>query len=266
MNEQTHTTFAGEVKTPVIAGVEITTDKHGRFNLNALHKASGEGDGKKPGNWLRLDATKALIAELKNRCSDLSIAPVSSSRGGGDQGTFAHELLAVDYAGWISPAFRLEVHRVFIDYRTGTLPPAPFPADTLEQIERSFGIMRSLIHKVTEIEKALPGIVTSLVEPLVAARLAEQHLLLRSGKTAKQIWDAHGFPPRIKGSALWFGNRLAKLGCLAGGGMRADRGDKSIRLFDPDKATISLDLGFARTVEAYVAGRRGQRSLFEVKK
>lgn len=26
---------------PVIAGVEITTDEHGRFNLNALHKASG---------------------------------------------------------------------------------------------------------------------------------------------------------------------------------------------------------------------------------
>ncbi|UBX29978.1 DNA-binding protein [Arsenophonus apicola] len=26
---------------PIIAGVEITTDSDGRFNLNALHKASG---------------------------------------------------------------------------------------------------------------------------------------------------------------------------------------------------------------------------------
>lgn len=27
---------------PVIAGVEINTDTEGRFNLNALHKASGK--------------------------------------------------------------------------------------------------------------------------------------------------------------------------------------------------------------------------------
>ncbi|OTA18172.1 hypothetical protein Xbed_03169 [Xenorhabdus beddingii] len=37
---------------PVIAGVEITTDSEGRFNLNALHKASGAGESKKPSQWL----------------------------------------------------------------------------------------------------------------------------------------------------------------------------------------------------------------------
>lgn len=42
-------------------------------------------------------------------------------RGGG---TFAHELLAVEYAGWISPAFRLKVNQTFIDYRAGRLQPA----------------------------------------------------------------------------------------------------------------------------------------------
>jgi len=39
-------------------------------------------------------------------------------------GTFAHELLAISYAGWISPAFHLKVNQVFIDYRTGALQPA----------------------------------------------------------------------------------------------------------------------------------------------
>ncbi len=38
---------------PVIAGVEITTDSEGRFNLNALHKASGLGSNKAPAQWLR---------------------------------------------------------------------------------------------------------------------------------------------------------------------------------------------------------------------
>lgn len=39
---------------PMIAGVEITTDAEGRFNLNALHKASGLGEGK---TTSKLDAT-----------------------------------------------------------------------------------------------------------------------------------------------------------------------------------------------------------------
>ena len=33
---------------PVIAGISITTDKEGRYNLNALHKASGGKDAKRP--------------------------------------------------------------------------------------------------------------------------------------------------------------------------------------------------------------------------
>ncbi|EPY8596759.1 phage antirepressor KilAC domain-containing protein, partial [Escherichia coli] len=32
--------------------------------------------------------------------------------------------LAVEYAGWISPAFRLKVNQTFIDYRAGRLQPA----------------------------------------------------------------------------------------------------------------------------------------------
>ncbi|MGT3291634.1 KilA-N domain-containing protein, partial [Yersinia enterocolitica] len=34
---------------------------------------------------------------------------------GVNQGTFAHELLAIEYAGWISPAFRLQVNQTFLD-------------------------------------------------------------------------------------------------------------------------------------------------------
>lgn len=109
---------------PMIAGVEITTDAHGRFNLNALHRASGGEKSKQPSNWIRLEATQALIAELESHSSDLRSAPTSTVNGGSAPGTFAHELLAIDYAGWISPAFRLQVHQVFIDFRTGKLASA----------------------------------------------------------------------------------------------------------------------------------------------
>ncbi|MFE3838916.1 KilA-N domain-containing protein [Pseudogemmobacter sonorensis] len=247
------------VKLPVIAGVEITTDAEGRFNLNALHRASGLGANKAPAQWLRTQAAQDLVAELER--GDVQNC-ISASKGGtGVQGTFAHELLAISYAGWISPAFQLQVNRVFLDYRTGSLAPA-IPAETLEQIERSFGIMRMVAHKVTEMEKALPGIVTSLVQPLVAARLAESALLLRHGKTAKQIWDAAGLPPKIRGSAVWFGNRLKEGGCLLEG--RADRGDGAIRLFDPDKAGTLLSLGLRYRAKTYADERKGQGRLMLV--
>ncbi|WP_299946943.1 KilA-N domain-containing protein [uncultured Microbulbifer sp.] len=106
---------------PIIAGVEITTDMEGRFNLNALHRAGQAGGHKSPSQWLRRDEMKALIAELESQSVNLHFGPINTIRGGSAPGTFAHELLAVEYAGWISPAFRLQVNQTFIDYRTGKL-------------------------------------------------------------------------------------------------------------------------------------------------
>jgi len=132
------------IRLPVIAGVEITTDEAGRFNLNALHRASGTGDHKRPSKWLATEHAKALIEELQKNLSpnqgfgqillDAEI-PVSVIKGGVSPGTFAHELLAISYAGWISPAFQLQVNQVFLDYRTGRLSvPVAKPALTTIEI------------------------------------------------------------------------------------------------------------------------------------
>src|SRR5690606_20782518 len=94
------------------------------------------------------------------------------------------------YAKYLSPEFHMWCNQV-VRERMEVVHASGISPVTLEQIERSFGIMRQLIHKVTEMEKALPGIAAQMVEPLVAARLAEQSFLLRHGRTAKQIWDAH---------------------------------------------------------------------------
>ncbi|TXE25875.1 KilA-N domain-containing protein [Serratia ureilytica] len=91
---------------PVIAGVLISTDDEGRFNLNALHKASGLGANKAPAQWLRTNAAQELVQEVTDM--QICTSPIHSIKGGPNQGTFAHELLAVEYAGWISPAFRLK--------------------------------------------------------------------------------------------------------------------------------------------------------------
>jgi hypothetical protein len=61
--------------------MEITTDEHGRFNLNALHRASGgqPRDSKQPALWLRLDGTQALIDELKS--TDMQTLPIETTMG-----------------------------------------------------------------------------------------------------------------------------------------------------------------------------------------
>ncbi|MDR5612204.1 MAG: KilA-N domain-containing protein, partial [Arsenophonus sp.] len=107
---------------PIIAGVEITTDSEGRFNLNALHKASGGKDAKRPKTWLETKQAQELIEELRQN-SALAQEVIKVQKGGINPGTFAHELLAIEYAGWISPKFRLMVNQIFIDYRTGKLAP-----------------------------------------------------------------------------------------------------------------------------------------------
>lgn len=135
---------------PVLAGVEISTDVEGRYNLNLLHRVSGFGKSKQPSNWLRLKSTAELIREISNS-SDLRSLPVTKIEGV-KGGTFAHELLAISYAGWISPAFQLKVNQVFIDYRTGRLlndkPSYAIPQSFKEAL-------KLLIEKEEETERLL---------------------------------------------------------------------------------------------------------------
>ncbi|MDE5190026.1 KilA-N domain-containing protein [Citrobacter freundii complex sp. 2024EL-00228] len=117
INKHLNNSSNGAESLPVIAGVEITTDAEGRFNLNALHKASGLGANKAPAQWLRTQTAKSLIAELEKETVQICIVSDEGRNGG----TFAHELLAIEYAGWISPVFRLQVNQTFLDFRTGKL-------------------------------------------------------------------------------------------------------------------------------------------------
>lgn len=106
---------------PVIAGHEIAMDEHGRFNLNAIHKASGAGKEKTPSYWARLHHAQELIEAAKEQTTDLWFEPMESRRGGRHAGTFALDVIAISYAGWISPRFQLQVNQVFLDYRIGKL-------------------------------------------------------------------------------------------------------------------------------------------------
>ena len=236
----------------VYSGVSIR-EKGEMLSLTDMWEAAGRPDNKRPAEWARYEG--AIFIQFVAETHNVGTAHIMKSQRGKGGATFAHWQVALAYAKYLSPEFHMWCNEVVRAHMEGDNLPA-IPADTLDQIERSFGIMRMVAHKVTEIEKALPGIIADMVEPLVAARLAESAYLLRSGKPAKAIWDAAGLPPKIKGSTNWFGNRLKEMGCMMEG--KADRGSSAIRLFDPDKAEMCMKNGLLHKSKVYASERMGQ--------
>lgn len=103
----------------------------GLYSLNDLHQAAGGEAKHKPANFMRLDTTQALVAEIQ--VSDMSLAE-KTIHGGNNRGTYVVKELVYAYAMWINPAFHLKVIRAFDALQTGAVPPAPtFPtmADAL---------------------------------------------------------------------------------------------------------------------------------------
>ncbi len=111
------------------------------YSLNDLHNAAG-GDAKyQPSNFLRLDTTQELIAEISNSSDLRNYIPMKSGRGKFG-GTYVCRELVIAYAAWISAAFHLKVIQVFLSQsEPRSLPPKPaespkryhYPRNFLEQ-------------------------------------------------------------------------------------------------------------------------------------
>ncbi|VWD15225.1 KilA-N domain-containing protein [Burkholderia contaminans] len=89
----------------------------GLFSLNDLHKASGGAAKHQPALFIRLDQTRALIAEIEcsTEMQNTAVRAIRGNRADGmPQGTYACRELVIAYAAWISPAFHLNVIRVFL--------------------------------------------------------------------------------------------------------------------------------------------------------
>ena len=100
----------------IIANTKIRQDDEGRYCLNDCHRASGMGETKRPGNWLKNAQTVELIDELssariiavpQNATTEILVSPVNTINGGNDRGTYVVKELVYAYAMWISPAFHV---------------------------------------------------------------------------------------------------------------------------------------------------------------
>lgn len=131
-----------------IAGVEIISDGEGRFSLNSLHRASGGEKKHGPSYWLALESTQDLIAELRTQTTEIPVVSLEGRNGG----TFAHELLVVSYAGWVSPAFQLKVNQAFLDMKAANQPRMLTTTETLIQMLQ---LQADVERRQAETEKAV---------------------------------------------------------------------------------------------------------------
>lgn len=136
----------------VIANTQIRQDVGGRYCLNDLHQASGGAKRHQPANWLRLEQTRELVAEIEKPVAvDEGLlrseeAPVHQINDGFANGTYVVKELVYAYAMWISAAFHLHVIRAYDALVIGkpaelpVLPPsASHRADVLVSAGRIFG-------------------------------------------------------------------------------------------------------------------------------
>ncbi|QIB38155.1 KilA-N domain-containing protein [Rhizobium oryzihabitans] len=233
-------------------------DKGDDLCLTDMWKACGSPANKEPFNWVRFDGRNFIAAVgLAHNLSHTQVIKTKKGKGGA---TFAHWQAGMAYAQYLDHDFHMWCNTAAREKMEGKVASG-IPADVLELIRRTDGIAKMLAHKVTEIEKAMPLIAGQMAETLITAKLAERNLLLRHGVTAKRIWDDFNLTPRLRGSTVWFGNRLAEMGCCIDGGLKADRGNSAVRLFDPDKARICMKNGLLNTALSYAAERQGQGKL-----
>lgn len=101
-----------------IGEITIRQDEDGRYCLNDLHKAGGNQAKHKPANFLRIEQTQELIAEIdgssNSQGEETSFSYMRSClKTINGVGTFAAKELVYAYAMWISAKFHLTVIRAY---------------------------------------------------------------------------------------------------------------------------------------------------------
>jgi KilA-N domain len=110
----------------VVRGSRIYEDANGHVRLDDLWKAAKVSASKQPKHWRATVVAKALIAELQKKVTtsyineNKAIIPVIYAKvGRGNEGTFAHPIIAAAYAGYLSPKLEIEVREVWLRFRSG---------------------------------------------------------------------------------------------------------------------------------------------------
>lgn len=110
----------------IVDSSPIRINHDGMYSLNDLHKvaiAAGKAtDSHAPSQFLRNDSVKSFISALESDVQNCT--SVKTSKGGKNQGTYAVELVAMKYAGWIDPSYEVQVYQAVQALKRGEIDKA----------------------------------------------------------------------------------------------------------------------------------------------
>lgn len=109
----------------VLRGARIATDKDGNVCLNDMWRLAGAPEHRRSRDWYPSKRAKALDEALRLRIGEnfpnskkSSVIPTYYTQGRGVKArTFAHPVLALDYAEYLQPDLGVEVREIFLRYR-----------------------------------------------------------------------------------------------------------------------------------------------------
>jgi hypothetical protein len=247
-----------------VAGVVVHQDAQGRYSLNDLHRASGEEDRHKPVQFLRLASTEALVREIE-KVGNPTFNAVSSVPGR-NGGTFVCKELIYVYAHWISPDFYLNVIRTYDALVTDSYHPFQPSGDlfTPEQMKQLYEMMEAI--SIEQMDESIADVFSRLLPSMIRDEIANTQISDRRGLTAGECWKIQGLPTKgLRGYSNWLSQRLLEIGCCISNGPSM-HASNATRLFDPDRVSAIMRLGFKATCEQYVRKRLGQNNIFVITK
>ncbi len=109
----------------ILRGFKVATDEFGNVCLNDLWKLAGEPENRRSRDWYPSKRATALDESLRRRIGENSPNSVKieakttyyTSGRGVKSRTFAHPVLALDYAEYLNADLAVEVRETFLRYR-----------------------------------------------------------------------------------------------------------------------------------------------------
>lgn len=109
-----------------LRGHKVDEDEFGRWNLNDIWSLAKAPVSKLPKHWRSSASAKRLIPELQKKVTNSylkanrpNIPVIYAKPGRGNDGTYAHPILAAAYAGYLSPKLEIETREIWLRYRAG---------------------------------------------------------------------------------------------------------------------------------------------------
>ena len=199
-----------KVNAIVIESHSIAVKADGMYCLNDLHKAAmalGKAtESQKQSNFIKSQADFVAAVDATG------VSSVKTIKGGGKQGTWAIEIVAMKYAGWIDASFEVQVYAAAQALRHGDIEKAvelsgskaakaalddmrlakavTLRAQALDQQIKNAQAICNLLPHLSDVSRQT--ITASLVNPVAGADIIPLPLLTEHYYTATEVGDRYG--------------------------------------------------------------------------